>query len=330
MVISKSEQSYIRSSLLAGDSHRADGRGLDRFRTISLQAGGDVAPLANGSARVNIGGSEVIAAVKLEGPSGDDEALGRNGGRISCTITCSQSAYPYKTNSQLDETSSDLTSIISSALSSSITPSPQLTIVPNKKSWLLNVDALVLSDAGNILDALFISIRGALWDLKIPRTRGIQFTSREPGDLEGEADIMKGVLRERKQIDAVDFELEDFWEDGDPLVNRDSLPIAISLNILHPIYFLDACLAEEESAPDRLVLFFSFPSPAKSARYSSGGVAPGTLHGIHLMGPGELPYTRLMPLIAQGEKHARELCVALNSMLRGEDAKINAQTTIRR
>lgn len=149
----------------------------------------------------------------------------------------SQSAYPHKTNSQLDEFSADLTSVISSALSSSITPSSQLTIVPNKKCWLLNVDALVLSDAGNIFDALFIAIRGALWDLKIPRTHGIQFDSQPPGKSGGEGDIMKDVLRERRRADAIDFELEDYWDDGDPLANRDSLPIAITLNLVSNVTF---------------------------------------------------------------------------------------------
>ena len=70
--ISKSERAYIQTSLQAKPPFRADGRGLTDYRTVFLETG--VAPLANGSARVNLGksahegggGTEVIAAVKLE------------------------------------------------------------------------------------------------------------------------------------------------------------------------------------------------------------------------------------------------------------------------
>lgn len=257
MVISKSEQSYIKSSILASPAQRADGRSLDGYRPIALEVGGEVAPLANGSARVNIGGTEVIAAIKLEvedigftGPAGDEQAFGKDGGRVSCNVSTyvqvrlcvflscfhrafsSQSAYPQKSAVQLDELSADFNAIISSALSSSLTPSSQFTIVPNKKSWLLNIDALILSNAGNLFDAVFIAIRGALWDLRIPRTRGIEINSRDPDSLEGERDTMKELLNERKRVDAVDFELEDYWDDGDHLLNRNALPVAITLNLV--------------------------------------------------------------------------------------------------
>ena len=89
---SKSEQSYVCSSLLANPPLRDDGRGLHNYRPIALQT--QFAPLANGSARLNIGkmaregggGTEVLAAVKLEVEdveSGD----GVDGGRIDCSVT---------------------------------------------------------------------------------------------------------------------------------------------------------------------------------------------------------------------------------------------------
>jgi len=94
MPISKSEQSFIKSAILADPPQRADGRTLQEFRPIALQTGGDVAPLANGSGRVNLGGSEVIAAVKLEAEDIErhdapqsDETLGRDGGRVVCTVS---------------------------------------------------------------------------------------------------------------------------------------------------------------------------------------------------------------------------------------------------
>ena len=91
--LSKSEKSYIRTTLTEPSPIRADGRSLLDYRTIALETG--IASLANGSARVNIGkaageesgsGTEVIAAVKLE-VENVLEGEGVDGGRIICTVS---------------------------------------------------------------------------------------------------------------------------------------------------------------------------------------------------------------------------------------------------
>lgn len=91
VAISKSEQSYIHTALKAAPPLREDGRSLLDFRSVLLATG--VAPLANGSARINIGkspeegggGTEVLGATKLEveDVGGGD---GVDGGRITCTV----------------------------------------------------------------------------------------------------------------------------------------------------------------------------------------------------------------------------------------------------
>lgn len=89
-MISKAEKSYIQSGLLAKPQpQRHDGRALDAYRPIALETG--VAPLANGSARLSIGGggggnsTEVVAAVKLEV---DTVSLGDSDrGKISCFVS---------------------------------------------------------------------------------------------------------------------------------------------------------------------------------------------------------------------------------------------------
>lgn len=139
--------------------------------------------------------------------------------------------------------SADLSTMLSSALSSCLTPSPQLTIVPNKKSWLLNIDALVLADCGNIFDAILVAIRGALWDLRIPRTRGIEFEARESRDDAGNQDSMKALLKQRKgnantkrggAQGGAEFDLEDYWDEGEHLKMRHTLPIGMTLNLVRP------------------------------------------------------------------------------------------------
>ena len=91
--ISKAEKAYIQAGLLANPPSRADGRSLYDFRAISLET--SIAPLANGSARLSIGrnphdgsgGTEVLAAAKLEVESVEQGGGGVDGGRMACTVT---------------------------------------------------------------------------------------------------------------------------------------------------------------------------------------------------------------------------------------------------
>lgn len=62
--LSPAELSYIVDGLRGAPATRSDGRGLLEPRDIGVEYG--VAPAANGSARVRIGGTEVVAGVKLE------------------------------------------------------------------------------------------------------------------------------------------------------------------------------------------------------------------------------------------------------------------------
>lgn len=98
-LLSKSEQSYIQSSLLVSSPLRADGRKLHDYRCIALETG--VVSLANGSARVGIGNvglngvgtslsTEVLAAVKLEVQNTDDHIIS-DAGDISCSVSWSVS-----------------------------------------------------------------------------------------------------------------------------------------------------------------------------------------------------------------------------------------------
>jgi exosome complex component RRP42 len=83
---SKSEKSYIQSSLLSDPPLRADGRGLLDYRSILVETG--IVAQANGSARVNVGGTEIVAACKLEVE--DVESIdGIDGGRLFCAVSWS-------------------------------------------------------------------------------------------------------------------------------------------------------------------------------------------------------------------------------------------------
>ena len=97
--LSKSEKTYIQTSLQSPSPLRGDGRSLHQFRAITLQTG--VVPIANGSAHLDLGrssdesmgGTEVLAAAKLEVEDiatavGSGTSTGvEEGGRIACFVS---------------------------------------------------------------------------------------------------------------------------------------------------------------------------------------------------------------------------------------------------
>ena len=94
----------------------------------------------------------------------------------------------------------------------------------------------MLSDSGNIHDVMFTACRAALYDTRIPKTRAVAYQSAKASnrpDVEM-ADNFKAALRTRKQNRAADFELEDAWDEGLALTDRDKWPICITLNVVCP------------------------------------------------------------------------------------------------
>ena len=83
--MSKSELSYTVASLSADPSLREDGRGLTDYRTIHIATG--VYAQANGSARVECGGCEVVVGIMCEVSSLDDTEADESEGPVKCTVT---------------------------------------------------------------------------------------------------------------------------------------------------------------------------------------------------------------------------------------------------
>ncbi|THH16042.1 hypothetical protein EW146_g4538 [Bondarzewia mesenterica] len=293
MSLSKSEKAFIQSSLRAGSSVRADGRTLLDYRTIALETG--VAPLANGSARLNVGKKN----------------------------NSSPSAYPHLSSAALDDLQYDYTTLLHKTLAHpSLLPS-NLGILRSKKSWLLVLDLVVQSDCGNVHDALFMAARAALWDTKVPRTRSIEYRmakGREEGgagDMDVDEERQSGFDMRQVQT-ATDIELEDYWDEGDILDGRDKWPVGITLNLLPPAHFLDATTHEETATDFKLLLVYSFSPNGESS-----------LQGMRLLGSSELKLEQIRGLLQAGEKYASELYTALNARLKEEDVRRNEKARLK-
>ncbi|KAF8632708.1 hypothetical protein AX15_001732 [Amanita polypyramis BW_CC] len=317
--LSKAEKSYVQTGILSDPSLRADGRPLKSYRNVELETG--VAPLANGSARVSIGregkhvggGTEVVAATKLEVEGLDEEGV--EGGRMVCTVSCFPAAYPHLTSNAIEDLQQDMSILLHQILAHRTLHPNNLRILRGEKSWLLHLDVVVLSDAGNIYDVIFMAARAALWDTKVPRTRRIEYKARkggrEPAE-SGEMDVDETVsgFDTRQLFKATDFELHDYWDEGEVLDGRERWPVCVTLNLVPPVHYLDATLPEEAATPLKLLLIYSFPSAS----------AP-TLQGMRLLGPGELDLQTVKGLTQEGEKYAREVFASLEARLRDEDRR---------
>ncbi|KAF8720784.1 hypothetical protein AX14_010771 [Amanita brunnescens Koide BX004] len=116
----------------------------------------------------------------------------------------------------------------------------------------------------------------------------------------------------RRMPKATDFELRDYWDEGELLDGRERWPVCVTLNLVPPAHYLDATSPEEAATPLKLLLIFSFPSSSTSM-----------LQGIRMLGPGELDLKITQGLVQEGEKYARELCASLDAKLKEEELRRN-------
>jgi exosome complex component RRP42 len=210
----------------------------------------------------------------------------------------SPSAYPHLSAPALDDLQHDMSTLLHQTLSHPSLHPPNLGILAGKKAWLLNLDCVVLADAGNTHDAIFMAARAALWDCKVPRTRGVEYRAAAvPGAKaaeSGEMDVDRDDEAQQSGFDtrsitrAVDFELPDYWDEGEVLGGREKWPVCVTLNIASTVHYLDAIPQEEAATPLRLLLVFSFASPSP------------TLQGMRVLGSGELESAQIGEFVEVG------------------------------
>lgn len=168
------------------------------------------------------------------------------------SLGSSPAAYPSLSSNALDDLQSDLTILLESVLSHPSLRPNNLVIVPGKKAWAAKLDAVVFADGGNIVDCLMLACRAALWDTKVPRTKGVEYRVPRRHATQGgvEMDVdSDGQMEEQGGFEtkgvsrATDFELIDYWDEGEVLSGRESWPVCVTLNAVRSFFRLGFVLS---------------------------------------------------------------------------------------
>jgi len=163
-VIPAPRREAIRSMIKRGE--RVDGRKPEEFREISIEVG--VAGNAEGSARVSLGHTKVIAGVKasLGQPFPDSP----NAGVQVVHAELIPLASPIFEPGPPDENDIELARVIDRGLRSApALKLEELVLVPGKQVWRIFVDIYPIDHDGNIIDASGLAAMAALLNAKIPK-----------------------------------------------------------------------------------------------------------------------------------------------------------------
>ncbi|CAD5119011.1 unnamed protein product [Dimorphilus gyrociliatus] len=164
VILSKSEKIFLTHGIEEGI--REDGRAPDDYRTIDLEL--SVVPNANGSSRIKLGNSDVLAGVKCE--IGEPDPGRPNEGKIIFNVDCSANAGTEWEGRGGDDLEIEISEFLSKAYSNKSCLDLQiLGLIPGEQCWHLYIDVLILRNGGNILDAVSLAVKSALYDTEIPK-----------------------------------------------------------------------------------------------------------------------------------------------------------------
>lgn len=148
---------------------RSDKRKLNEFRKIEIEI--NPIPKAEGSARVKIGNTEVLAGVKLEVkvpfPDKPDEGVLMTGAEFSPIASPDFETGPPKENAI------ELARVIDRGIrESGAIDTKKLCIKEKEKVWFVCLDVHILNHDGNLIDASSLAAITALMNTKIPEYDG--------------------------------------------------------------------------------------------------------------------------------------------------------------
>lgn len=162
-VVVRVKQRQIAQLIAKGK--RLDGRGLRDYREIKVEQG--VIERAEGSSRVLIGRTEVMAGVKIE--VGQPFSDAPNEGVLTVNAELVPLASPTFEPGPPDENSIELARIVDRGIrESKAIDMEKLCIEPGRKVFIIFVDIYVLNHDGNLIDASALAALSALLNTKMP------------------------------------------------------------------------------------------------------------------------------------------------------------------
>ncbi|MEK9789081.1 MAG: exosome complex protein Rrp42 [Candidatus Woesearchaeota archaeon] len=158
-----SENNYLNE--LMKNNYRDDGRKLDEYREIEIET--NIVGQANGSARVKIGKTEVIAGVKFG--TGAPYPDTPNEGMFMVNMELHPMANPDYSHGPPSPEAIEISRVIDRAIRESKTVNfEDLCIREGELAWSLSVDIYPINADGNLFDAGVIAALLAIKNAKFP------------------------------------------------------------------------------------------------------------------------------------------------------------------
>ena len=164
--ISAVKRDYIIS--LAKDGKRVDGRGFDEYRKIEIEK--NVIKNAEGSAKVKIGNTMVLAGIKLE--IGEPYPDSPEEGAMTTSVELPPLASPEFEPGPPTPDAIEIARVIDRGIrESEYIQLDKLAVEPGEKVWVVFIDIHVLDYDGNLFDAGSLAASAALQNAIIPNER---------------------------------------------------------------------------------------------------------------------------------------------------------------
>src|SRR5919204_3768423 len=144
---------------------RLDGRDFNETRQLVIET--DIIKKANGSAKVKLGNTEVIAGIKVE--TGEPFEGLENKGALIVSAEVLPTASPYIEPGPPDEETVELARVVDRGVrESDMIDLDKLVLVPGKIVYTIFVDCSIINADGNLFDATSYAVVSALVSSKLP------------------------------------------------------------------------------------------------------------------------------------------------------------------
>jgi exosome complex component RRP42 len=150
---------------LLAEGKREDGRGFDEYRNLEIETG--FVSKAQGSARVKLGNTQLVAGVKVQVESPYNDTPNR--GNFMTSAELNPIASPNFEPGPPRIEAIELARVTDRSLrESGIIDMEALAIEPGEKVWAVFVDLHILDYDGNLFDACSIAALAAVMSAKLP------------------------------------------------------------------------------------------------------------------------------------------------------------------